>query len=61
VLLSLYGLSEVLGAGQNRPAYSKVIASYFDIGRLIRIDRGAIGQVPFCQPFIERRSAFGWL
>jgi len=61
VLHALFGLSGVLGAGQNSTAYSKVIASYFDVGRLVRIDRGAIGRVPFCQPFIERRSASAWL
>ncbi len=33
VLLALYGLSGLLGVGQNPTAYSKVIASYFDNDR----------------------------
>jgi hypothetical protein len=50
VLLALYGLSGLLG-----------VASYFDEDRLVRIDTGAIGRVPFCHPFIDRRLASGWL
>jgi len=61
VLLALYSLSGVLGAGQTPAAYSKVIASCFEVDRLVRIESGAIGRVPFCQPFIERRSASAWL
>jgi integrase len=50
VLLAPYGLSGLLG-----------VASYFDEDRLVRIDTGAIGRVPFCHPFIDRRLASGWL
>jgi len=61
VLLTLYGLSGLLGAGQNPTTCSKVIASYFNEDRLVRIDSRAIGRVPFCHLFIERRSASAWL
>jgi len=61
VLLALYGLSGLLGAGQNPTTRSKMIASYFDEDRLARIDSRAIGRVLFCHPFIERRSASAWL